>query len=111
MQAFGFVILLAIGLIQFAATMAGLTSWLGLRWLPAALVSIFLGWTPLVGSLLGFLGAFKVWGWEWWQAALLFFGLPLITIYYLGGFAGVADWLSERRAAKHADNYTKKEGL
>jgi hypothetical protein len=37
-------------------------------------LSFFLTYVPLVGSIIGFFGAKDVWGWEWWQAALLCFG-------------------------------------
>ena len=83
MQAIGFVIFLAVGLIQVAATIAGVEGWLGLPGWLAVPVSLFLGYVPLLGSVLGFLGAVKYWGWAWGWAALLFGGgiaaVPLIA--------------------------------
>lgn len=52
---------------------SGLTDWLGLHWIIAVPLALFLGFFPLVGSIFGMIGAINVWQWEWWQAGLLFF--------------------------------------
>jgi len=96
MQLIGFVLFLALGLFQLAATYAGLVDWLGVPWLLAVLLSVFIGWMPLVGTVLGVLGAVYVWHWAWWQAVLLFFGVQAL-ILGVGGFAGIVAWFSERR--------------
>lgn len=51
--------------------------------------SLFLTYVPLIGSIIGFFGAKDVWGWEWWQAALLSFGpFALVVVFSLIG-AGI----------------------
>jgi hypothetical protein len=48
--------------------------------------SLFLTYVPLIGSVIGFFGAKDVWGWEWWQAALLCFGpFGLVVVFGLLG--------------------------
>jgi hypothetical protein len=83
---------LAVGLLQWFATVDGIVLWLGLPWLLAAILSAFLAWFPLVGSVIGAFGAVHAWGWSWTSAALLF-GFPLMVAALL--VAVIA--LSERR--------------
>ncbi len=92
----GALIFLVMGIFQWMATYDGLVHWVGLHWLLAGALSLFLGYFPLVGSILGFLGATKVWGWEWWQAALLYFGIPAVGLA-IGGASLVAEWFQRRR--------------
>ncbi len=95
MQAIGFLAYLALGIVQIAATCAGLQAWLGLNLFLALLVALFLGYLPLIGTVLGFFGAMNVWGWEWWQAGLLFFG-GLVTVLALGGLASLGKIFSRQ---------------
>lgn len=74
MQAIGFIVYIVVGLFQLAAIMAGLESWWGLHWIVAAPIAFIVSYIPLVGSIVGMVGAVDVWRWEWWQAGLLFFG-------------------------------------
>lgn len=73
--------LLAIGffvmsVVQFFALYAYVRDYWDWHWLLATPISMFLAGMPIVGSICGCLGAIKVWGWEWWQAGLLFFWWP-----------------------------------
>ncbi|MEI7205015.1 hypothetical protein WCU66_08260 [Dickeya dianthicola] len=95
MQIIGFVIYFAIGLVQLFATMAGLESWWGLHWIIAGPVAFILAYIPLVGSIVGMVGAVDVWGWGWWQAGALFFG-GLILTFTFGSIATLIDWFSSR---------------
>jgi hypothetical protein len=70
MQAIGFIVYIVVGLFQLAAIMAGLESWWGLHWIIAAPVAFIISYIPLVGSIVGMVGAMDVWRWEWWQAGL-----------------------------------------
>src|SRR5262249_32678264 len=47
---------------------------LGLHWLIAGPISMFIAYIPLIGTIIGFIAAIKFWGWEWYWAGLLFFG-------------------------------------
>jgi len=85
----GAVCWLALGLVQMAAEFAELRDWLRLGWFLALVVSVFTGWMPVVGTILGFWGATKVWGWSWYAAVGLF-GAPLILfcLFVAGGLLG-----------------------
>jgi hypothetical protein len=96
MQAVGFIVFLVVGLIQVAATIAGLTDWLGLHWIFAVPLALILGYLPLVGAIFGMIGAVSVWHWEWWEAAMLFFGAFAFALV-VGGFATITDSLLNRR--------------
>lgn len=85
MQILFFIIYVAIGLLQYFAIQDGLTSWVGLPWLIAVPAAFVLGYIPIVGSVLGVLGASYVWKWSWTSAILLFcwpvvlFGFALLS--------------------------------
>lgn len=96
MAIIGMLIFFVMGIVQWVATYDGLVHWIGLHWLLAGALSLFLAYLPLVGSIVGFFGALKIWGWEWWQAGLLFFGVPAFGLA-LGGVSVVADWFQRRR--------------
>ena len=87
-----------VGLLQVAATIAGLTDWLGLHWIFAVPLALILGYLPLVGTIFGLIGAVSVWHWGWWQAGLLFFGAFAFTLVF-GGFATLTDAMVNRRRA------------
>jgi hypothetical protein len=91
----GFLVFLVLGLFQLAAIQAGLSDWRGLHWTIAVPLSVSLAYCPLVGTVLGFIGAINVWHWEWWQAALLFFGGLGLSLA-LGGIAAMSGTLTGR---------------
>lgn len=94
-QGIGFLVYMALGLLQLAAVISGLENWLGLHWIIAVIIALFVAYIPVVGSVLGVAGAIVGWGWEWWQAGLLFFG-GLALSFAFGGFAVLTDWLQTR---------------
>jgi len=48
--------------------------------------AFFLTYIPLVGSVFGVLGAHQEWGWELWQALMLFFWyIPVMGVVFLIG--------------------------
>ncbi|MDG0292225.1 hypothetical protein MXT29_06965 [Klebsiella pneumoniae] len=98
MQAIGFIVYIVVGLFQLGAIMAGLESWWGLHWIIAAPIAFIVSYIPLVGSIVGMVGAMDVWRWEWWQAGLLFFG-GLIFAIACGGMSSLFEWLSFRKRA------------
>lgn len=97
----GFVLYFGLGILQFAATLSGIESWLGLHWLIAIPVSLFIGYLPFVGTIFGLLGAIQAWGWEWYWAVLLFFGWMGLTFVLASG-AMFAEYIQDRRAKKAA---------
>lgn len=79
---------LLLGLFQLAAVMAGLVDWVGLHWLFAALVAMFIAYIPVLGTVLGIAGAVTAWDWHWLMATALFAGPFLVMVLLvLGGAA------------------------
>ena len=66
------------GLVQLAAVYGQVHSLWHLPRILTFFISAALSYVPIVGAIFGFFGAKDVWGWEWWQAALLYFGAPLL---------------------------------
>ena len=73
-----------IGVVQLAATTAGLKAWLGIPAALAFFLSLFVAWVPLVGTTLGFFGAISAWGWPELKAGILFFGAFLVVVALVG---------------------------
>jgi hypothetical protein len=96
MRIIGYLIYLGVGLVQLFATMDGLEHWLGLPGFLAGIGAFILAYIPIVGTIFGFIGAVDVWGWEWWQAALLFFGAFIVFIAFTAG-AGVLETWARRK--------------
>ena len=98
MQVVALIGFLILGLVQFIAAMAGFGALMGSTpWIIQAVLALFVAYIPILGGICGMYGAISVWGWSWWQAILLFFGVPLL------GFAGAMlvvalEGLTSRRA-------------
>jgi hypothetical protein len=101
MQSILFVAFLGLGLLQFAAIQAGLTDWLGLHWLIAIILAFPLAYMPVIGSILGVLGAVYGFGWSWIGSIALFFGAGIIGIAFASGSA-LSDWFSSRSSRSSA---------
>ena len=78
---------IVLGLFQFAAVVAGLEEWVGLHWIIAVPLSIFIAYIPLIGTVVGMFGAVTAWHWSWVQAGSLFFG-PFIVVAALSIASG-----------------------
>lgn len=93
---------LVLGFIQGDAIDDGLTEWLGMGFFTSLIVGHFLGYVPVVGSIIGVVGAVDIWGWHWYWAVLLFFGWAavLVVLYVQGrkptGVFGGRDWFGNR---------------
>lgn len=74
------VLYIVIGLIQFSAVWAGISLAFGFSGLGGFLLSMFLGWFPLIGSILGIWGAIYAWEWPWYLAIFLFFGSNILLM-------------------------------
>ena len=57
------------------------------------ILSGFIAYIPLIGTIAGFKGAMDVWGWDFMQAALLFFG-PFVAIVVISILGGVLEKFS-----------------
>lgn len=73
MQVFFGIAYVVIGLVQLFAIMDGLAFALGINQFFAVILSLFITYIPLVGSVAGIYGAVKVWDWSLLQAGALFF--------------------------------------
>jgi len=98
------VLWLVYGLAQLAAVSAQISSFLHFNGFFSTFLALGLTYVPVVGGLIGFFGAKDVWGWVWWQAALLCFG-PFIFIAALMavtsiGAAGAAALQGARRRVR-----------
>ena len=92
-QLLGFVVgvgYLAIGVVQWFATIDGLEHWFDISGGFAFILSGFIAYIPLVGTIAGFIGAMDVWGWSLLEAGALFFG-PIIALLLIAGIGMIGD--------------------
>lgn len=79
-----YIFMFILGLVQFAAIINGFTHSFG----PflGMFIALILGEMPILGTIMGIIGAINNWGWSPFQAILLFFGLPvsffIINIFF-----------------------------
>lgn len=64
--------------LQCVALIAAVDVWLGVPAIIAIPLSMILAAVPLVGSVLGFIGATEIWQWNVWFSAALFLSFPLL---------------------------------
>lgn len=85
----GCLVYFLIGIVQIVAIFAGFKAWWGWNTFFAALGAIFVGEIPILGTILGIMGAIKGWGWSTFSAIMLFcWPLALYAfIFLLGGAA------------------------
>ena len=60
------------GLIQLVAVVAGVHAWLGWHWITATIAAVCVSYIPIIGTVLGILGAVKGWRWGYFPAILFF---------------------------------------
>ena len=85
-----------LGIIQWWATIDGLEYWFDISGFMAFILSGFIAYIPLIGTIAGFKGAMDVWGWDFMEAALLFFG-PFGVIAVVAIFGSILDKASSNR--------------
>lgn len=74
-----------VGIAQFFAIWDGLNIYLGWGFLDF-IIACLLTYIPLVGSILGVMGAMDAWHWNFWQAMSLFFWwVPVGGLMLLAG--------------------------
>lgn len=96
MQFIMVVIYWILNIVQIMAVLAGFHDWLGWNLFISALFAIGMGWFPVIGTIMGVLGAVHGWGWEYWQAILLFIW-PMVLALSFGTLSMVFEKLSVRR--------------
>lgn len=77
-----------LGILQFVFITAGVQDWLGVHWFFSAFVAFILAYMPVVGTVLGILGAVSGFGWNF-PLAIIFFCWP----YVMFAIALVAIWV------------------
>lgn len=85
-----------IGLLQIAAIQSGIKDWWGWHWLIAMIIAIPIAYIPVVGTVVGIMGAIKSWEWSP-MLSILLFGWPyvLFAIVLVGG--GVSEVFARLR--------------
>ena len=87
MPVVGCLIFVLLGLVQIFAYIDGIHLWLGVH-RPLAIILFFITaavpFGAVVDASISFYGAYAVWRWAWWQAALLSFPFAIL------GAAGIA---------------------
>ncbi len=85
---------LVVMIIQLAGLMAFFTDYVHWGLLLSVVLSVVLVmWFPLVATVLGFIGAIKVWLWPWWLALLVFLPGLALSLMAIAG-VGAASLLS-----------------
>ena len=85
-----------LGIIQWWATIDGLEYWFDISGFMAFILSGFIAYIPLIGTIAGFKGAMDVWWWDFMEAALLFFG-PFGVIAVVAILGSILDKASSNR--------------
>jgi hypothetical protein len=79
-------IYLLMGLIQLASILGGIENWWGWPWWIAIFVATPLAYIPILGTILGIMGAIKSWGWMPLNAVLFYlWPLAAFLLYWVGG--------------------------
>lgn len=76
------ILYIPLGLLQILAFAAGLNVWLGIPGGVGLAIAFFIGPIPILGTILGMVGAHSAWGWSWLASFLLFFG-PIVLLWVL----------------------------
>lgn len=82
-----------LNVIQIAAAIAGFHDWLGWNIVISIILALIIGWLPILGTIIGVMGAVEGWGWEYWQAILLFFW-PLVFVFFFGTLSAITEKFS-----------------
>lgn len=91
-------IYLGVGLFQLAAIQGGIIDWWGWHWIIALIVAFPIAYIPIVGTVVGIMGAIKSWNWSPVSAILLFCWPYAIFAVVLAG-SSVSEVFSRFRKA------------
>ena len=81
-----------LGLVQIFATYDFFRHYWDWNWFGSFIAAMFVGYTPILGSVSGVMAATKVWGWDLWAALLLFF-YPYAIYMVIGVLGGTVSLL------------------
>ncbi len=90
MGGLGCVVYFILCVVQQAAILMALKGWLGIPGPISFIISVLTAYVPLIGQILGTFAAITAWGWPWWLAGPIFFGL-FGLIVSLGTFARLTE--------------------
>ncbi len=90
------IIYVVMGLFQIAAIMGGIKEWWGWPWWIAIFVATPIAYIPVLGTIVGIMGAMKSFGWSTLMAIMLFCWPYIVYIIVLAG-GGLASVFSRRR--------------
>lgn len=90
---------LVLWVLQLAAIISGVQALFDIHWIWACILFLFVFAVPLLPTVMGFFGAIEGWGWAWWQAGLLFFGLQ-IAVFLMASLLGLATFSLVRQIRK-----------
>lgn len=79
LRALAIIIYVVLGIVQIAATITGVTHTLGFF---GIVLGIIFGPLPIIGTIMGIIGATAVWGWSLGAALLLFLGPLAVSIAF-----------------------------
>ena len=82
MKAIAFIGYVLLGLFQTIAVIAGLEGWTGLHWIITVPFAVYIAYIPVVGTVIGMIGAVNAWHWSWLHAGGLFIG-PFVVILFI----------------------------
>lgn len=92
MKVIFYILYVVLGLLQLAATIAGFTHWLNWPFIVVFLIGIPISYIPVIGQIIGIMGAVSAWGWSMPMAVALFVG-PF-AVYF--AFAYIMSALDKR---------------
>ena len=90
------IVYLLMGLLQLAAIKGGIEVWWGWPWWLESIVALPVAYTPVLGTVVGIMGAIKAFGWSPLFAILLFCWPYVLYIIVLAG-AGFSAIFSRSR--------------
>jgi hypothetical protein len=92
------IFIFALGCLQVWAAHDGFEYWFGGYPIVATILSLCIGFMPIIGGTVGIIGAVEVWGWSWTSAIILFWGLGLLVIIFTisaGGIIYIKKWFKK----------------
>jgi hypothetical protein len=93
-----YAVYMLMGLVQLAAILGGIEDWWGWPWWIAIFIAMPVAYIPILGTVVGIMGAIKSFGWSPIFSILLF-GWPYILYIILLAVGGLSALFSRKRAS------------